>query len=258
MSWVIDAHQHLAAEPYYDSVEAYEVDLVKAAERLEIDRFCVSAVGPIHHNRTNEEVEALMKRRPDLVIGMAHFRLGVDPLGRVREFVDRGFKGLKFICPAIPYDAEEALAVYESARDRGLVTYFHTGFLGLGSGPEKTHSDWMRPGRLDIAARWLPDLKIVIAHLGSPWFDEAAALIKYHANVWTDLTGDPCGRDASFFRERLYIQLDLDKLVYGTDSLPPDGHIPYDRQHRLVDELGLTDAQVRAFRGGAMARLLGL
>ena len=41
---------------------------------------------------------------------------------------------------------------------------------------------------LDPVARSFPDLKMVIAHLGHPWFAETACVVRKHPNVYTDMS----------------------------------------------------------------------
>lgn len=47
----------------------------------------------------------------------------------------------------------------------------------------------MRPIYLDTIARAFPDLKIIGAHLGNPWYQEAAEVARWNPNVFFDLTG---------------------------------------------------------------------
>jgi predicted TIM-barrel fold metal-dependent hydrolase len=46
-----------------------------------------------------------------------------------------------------------------------------------------------RPILLDEIALRYPRLKIVIAHIGHPWFDEAIAVVRRHPHVYADISG---------------------------------------------------------------------
>ena len=46
-----------------------------------------------------------------------------------------------------------------------------------------------RPILLDEIALRYPQLKIVIAHIGHPWFDEAIAVVRRHPHVYADVSG---------------------------------------------------------------------
>ena len=46
-----------------------------------------------------------------------------------------------------------------------------------------------RPILLDEIALRYPKLKIVIAHVGHPWFDEAIAVVRRHPHVYADISG---------------------------------------------------------------------
>ena len=45
-----------------------------------------------------------------------------------------------------------------------------------------------RPILLDEIALRYPELKIVIAHMGHPWFDEAIAVVRRHPHVYADVS----------------------------------------------------------------------
>jgi uncharacterized protein len=46
-----------------------------------------------------------------------------------------------------------------------------------------------RPIVIDEIALRYPRLKIVIAHVGHPWFDEAIAVVRRHPYVYADISG---------------------------------------------------------------------
>ena len=54
-----------------------------------------------------------------------------------------------------------------------------------------------RPALLDEIALRYPDLKIVIAHIGHPWFDEAIAVVRRQPNVYADCRRSSAGGGCS-------------------------------------------------------------
>ena len=47
----------------------------------------------------------------------------------------------------------------------------------------------MRPAAVDLVARAFPDMKILMAHFGNPWWDEAWSILYCNPNVYADLSG---------------------------------------------------------------------
>lgn len=137
----------------------------------------------------NEKVAAFVADHSDRLIGFA----GVDPsspreatleLRRCRD--ELGLKGLA-IAPAAqdfhPCDSQ-AMLLYGEAAESGMPVIFHTGpFLA----PE-TKMEFARPMLLDAVARDIPNLKIVIAHMGWPWVDETLTMLAKHANVFAEIS----------------------------------------------------------------------
>jgi hypothetical protein len=57
---------------------------------------------------------------------------------------------------------------------------------------------------LDTLAREFPDLTLVGAHLGNPWYDEAAEAARWNPNLYFDMTGSTLvkkGANLAFFRQ---------------------------------------------------------
>jgi uncharacterized protein len=78
----------------------------------------------------------------------------------------------------------EFLAVCEALERLELPMLIHQGttFARAGSLLQA------RPALLDAIALRYPRLKIVIAHLGHPWFDEAIAVVRRHPCVYADVS----------------------------------------------------------------------
>lgn len=109
----------------------------------------------------------------------------------------RGAAGIKFICPMRSYGDNAYFPLYEVIRERRALAVFHTGYLSdklLKPGAVLGREDYvdithMRPAAVDRIARAFPDLKILMAHFGNPWWDEAWNTIHCFPNVYADLSG---------------------------------------------------------------------
>ncbi len=139
---------------------------------------------------SNDQVAAYVKSHPRRLIGFA----GIDPskpreaiaeLRRAREVL--AMPGLA-VAPAAqdfhPCDSR-AMSVYAEAARCGMPILFHT---GVQVSPA-TKLQYAQPVLLDEIARELPDLRIVIAHMGYPWIHETIVLLSKHANVYAEISG---------------------------------------------------------------------
>ncbi len=123
-------------------------------------------------------------------------------------------------------------------------------------------SSRMRPVYLDGPAREFPNLNFHIAHLGVPWHDEAAMMVRMLPNVTADITGrvwrDQKGVD--WFRNLLWFEDAWDKILFGTDCTRgvEEFEPQYNKQLYIVEGLGLDEATQRKFFGDNAARLLKL
>ena len=137
----------------------------------------------------NEIVAAFVKRFPERFIGFA----GVDPLGgrksvdelehAVKDLQLRGLKLLPAYSGCAPGD-RRVFPVYEAAQALGIqgVT-IHTGFAT--STTELGHD---RPDTIDDVAIQFPKLRLIIAHLGLLWANDALMLLMRQANIFADIS----------------------------------------------------------------------
>ena len=238
---------------------------------------------------TIAETAALAERVPDFYIPFAYFNVGYeDCVAGVREAAARGFKGVKFIYCAKPYDDDEYFPIYEAAAKANMVCLFHTGIVvgnakksGLHGvdfqGKWRVSSNYMRPMHLDRIARAFPDMPIVGAHLGAEsWYEEATSMFEWLANIYFDMSihqfhyvrknaseGEE-SRVIKFRIKELYDsgQFDLRRVLFGSDSVV--GNPSADPRSSLstlkfeLDGLGATDEEKEAVSWGTAARLLGI
>ncbi|MCH8241567.1 MAG: amidohydrolase, partial [Planctomycetes bacterium] len=126
---------------------------------------------------------------PDRLVGFA----GIDPsnpkeaveeMARARN--ELSLRGVT-VAPAAqnfhPSDSQ-AMVVYAEAAKLGLPILFDAGIY-LSSA---TKLEYARPVLLDEIARELPDLRMIIAHMGYPWTNETIVLLAKHPNVYAEIS----------------------------------------------------------------------
>ena len=279
---ILDVHVHYNGE-------AADADRFVAAWRdAGIEKAVVFAMTDADCSHASlEQVGALSERFGDFFIPFGYLTPGHhDCLGEVREAVSRGFRGLKFIFPAKPYDDDEYLPIYEEAAKAGMVCLFHTGLvIGTARADHRcdyqrkwrVSSNYMRPACLDRIARVFPEMTIIGAHIGGvAWYEEAAGVMMWNGNVYFDMSigqfhytrkNPPPGEDPRMIRPRLKElydsgQLKLDKILFGTDAMVGTGRATPDWALKTLrfelDGLGATEQEKEAVRWGTAARILGV
>lgn len=264
---VIDAHHHIPAQ----DPEGYVARLRAECVRLGIDRVVVCSAGPPDW-ASNEKIAELQAANADLLIGLGYLQLGAVTVKDVDRVYELGLKGLKFIWPLRDYDDDEFLPIYDRAAALGLPALFHLGIVARE--PNQRFRDVsmarMRPVFLDRIARRLPELQIIGAHFGNPWYDEAAELARMHPNVFFDLTGSSMKKKSpQYFAELLWWGRDeqygrmgdnhpYQKVLFGTDVGVEMMEDVLNDYRRLMDHLQMSDEFRALVMGGTAARIFGL
>lgn len=157
-----------------------------------------------------------------LPYGGIHPRYTKDPVAAVDRLIELGIRLFKIhpshmAFPANAYtEGLEALAqIYRRCEARGLPVMIHTGtsiFPGA-------RSKWGNPLEIDDVAIDFPDLRIVLAHGGRPfWMEEAFFVLRRHPNVWLDVSGIPPLKLLEYFPRLTEI---VTKVCWGTDWPSP-------------------------------------
>lgn len=255
---VIDMHHHLGETP-----EDWD-RLAAECRRLGIDRVVVFG--------NDANTAAALERHPDLVIGFGFFALGSDRPEKIGEYRRRGFRGVKFIKPAAAYDDRSFYPVYRAMSEAGLLGLFHLGIVARRPDDHLRDVDNSRhrPIYLDTIARAFPELTVIGAHLGNPWYEEAAMAARWNPNLYFDLSGSTLHcKSPRFLGDLLWWTPNSryrepngrhawEKIVFGSDvPVPEIGAVMADYR-RVMAELELPGALQGAVFGGTMARLLGL
>jgi uncharacterized protein len=261
--FIIDSHQH------YHPAPDYVTRLVKVyAERNAMA--CVLTPAP-----GLEVIRKAAAQHPDVII--PYGRISVDDpnvLAEIKMFADAGFKGIKMHTPKYNWDDFGYFPIYDKLQSLGLIALFHTGIVS-GSNtdePESSSMARMRPSFLHTIARSFPKLVIQGAHLGNPWYDEAAEVARWERNIYFDLTGSSLlkkAKNLAVFKEYLWWEgptahsssdavYAFEKLVFGTDEPPENLDACLTRYESMLAACGVPESSRRKIYGETLAKLLGI
>jgi len=257
---VIDSHVHFSPK------EDFLKRLLNECDRLGIDKVCL--IG-----KQGDIVKA-QKEAPDRILGLVWIRLGYDSTDIVEAVKAQGMNGLKIINPAYNYDDERAFPIYEKAVDVDVPILFHLGIVARNDAAEDIrdrHSNRMRPIYLDYIARIFPTLKIIGAHLGNPWYEEASMTGRWNSNIWYDLSGSTLKKKTpEFIRSLLWWDKPghpykahggkhpYDKIVFGTDVAVEWMADVMNDYKKLLDVLEAPDEYRRKIFGLTAAEIFGI
>lgn len=169
----------------------------------------------------NDYVADIVRRYPERIIGFA----GVDPrrgkegIVELQRCFDMGLRGLKLWTLTGFYpDDESYYPLYEKVAELGIPMLIHTG-----SGPPKTYLKFNKPLYVDKVAVDFPDIKIIMAHIGAPWVEEAVAIVIKNQNVYVDMSAwEPVVKAAPIALCQALTQIkmatgSLRQVLFGTD-----------------------------------------
>jgi len=229
----------------------------------------------------DDAVAEAMRKYPDFVVGLGTIsrRKPATP-EKIKEFIDRGFSGVKIIGMGKPYDSPELFPLYEAIEENRLPILFHTGYLATFMTPRSSRGAtdavesmlFMRPGTLDTLARAFPSLVMIAAHLGQPWCEEGCSVMWKHKNVYCDMSGGTVklrslsqmkqlfmrGSAGGHLRddgEELHTEM-VEKLVFGTDSPSPPSMLEF--YCNFFDKLGVDEDTRHKIMTGNAAGIFGI
>ncbi len=229
---------------------------------------------PMHPERCNEYVAAVVGSDPDRFIGFASVnpayrgaRAAVDELER--SILELGLSGVK-LYPMYQHwaanDRNLAFPIYEKALELGIPVMIHQ----AGSTRIDAELELARPAVLDDVGRVFRDLRVIVAHCGWPWVDEALFLLTKHPNFYAELSyliGSVTRRDLFLLLSRCEpMFVPLEKLFFGTDY-PGFLYDPMKLKDKLLsindeaDEVNLpqiAEMKLAGVVGDNFARLIGL
>ena len=152
---------------------------------------------------------------PDFYIPFASVNpvLDPDPAALVREYVERGARGLK-IYPSYQFfhpDDERHYPIWEACEDLRIPLLVHVGSSVIPG----TELEYCHPRHLAPLARDFPELPVVMAHGGrGHWYDECATLVAETGNAYIDVTGLVPNRLLQHFPDLPRL---ADRFLFGSD-----------------------------------------
>lgn len=261
--FVIDAHHHYNAAPDFIErlVKVYRARNAMACVLTPMSGF--------------EVVKKAAAQYPDVII--PYGQISVDnpkALAEIQQFAAAGFKGIKMYTPKYNWDDFGYFPLYDKMQSLQLVALFHTGIVSGNSGdePEPSSMARMRPSFLHTIARSFPKLVIQGAHLGNPWYDEAAEAARWEKNLYFDVTGSTLikkSKNLALFKEFLWWEgptahsspdavYAFEKVVFGTDEDPENLDACLARYEAMLNACHVPEASRRKIYGETMARILGI
>ncbi|MFX1366730.1 MAG: amidohydrolase family protein [Promethearchaeota archaeon] len=177
--------------------------------------------GKIGYKEFNDIVAGYVNDYPDRLIGFAAIdpRRGEAATQELERCVEElGFSGVKLWTLTGFYpDDPKFYPFYKRVEELGSVLLYHTGM-----GPSMTYLKYCRPEYVDTVAVDFPKIKIIMAHMGDPWINEAIAVATKNPNVYIDISAwEPVFKMAPFAFLQTLVQAKqscgIDKILFGSD-----------------------------------------
>jgi hypothetical protein len=209
-----------------------------------IDRAIVFTLGyaeTIGVDGNNETTAEAIRRYPDKLTGFAY----VDPrkpnaLERLMHAHERlGLKGVKYgpIYNGVPLDDPrmEPIFLYCAKNDLPLTMHMGTTYTRLYA------AELGRPLAVEEVALRHPDLKLIMAHMAHPWYEECVAIIRKQPNVYAEISAIYYRRWQFYNVMRTVEEYQaVDKVFFGSDFpfSTPDEAITMTRAVREIGGVG--------------------
>jgi predicted TIM-barrel fold metal-dependent hydrolase len=207
---------------------------------------------------------------PDFIIPVPWVDIDKITVGEINEILAGGAAGIKFIDPQFSYGDTRYDPFYAAISAKGKVAMFHTGYLGIGVFERARPTDitLMRPAAIDCMSRRHPDLKILMAHFGNPWWEEAWKIMWSVPNVYAELSGGTAYRRSirmwaeMFAPNGVLDEASLGKVLYASDVSvfrENEGFQPYfEFYDKLLDAVGASAQMREQVNRGNAIKLFGL
>lgn len=241
---VIDAHGHLGQNTSFPFVNSTPESLVKAMDRLGIDRVYVSSILAVFgmDRLGNDQVLDAVRCYPNRLCG--YMALNVGYADTILPEMDRcyaaGFRAVKIWSygarKGLPYDHPNYEIIFRFASERGLPILAHT----WGAELDQLKNAFKKYDRIN----W------ILAHTGSNDLPKYIRVANEYAHVFLETCLSSCPRGLI---EHLVSEVPLAKIIWGSDQLFMNA------AHQLGRVLfaKITPEQKRAIVGENAARVLG-
>ena len=260
-SFIIDAHVHYKATDEWEQsfLEVYKRHNAMACLMVRMDDL--------------DRGISFAKSNPERVIPYAMIDIdAASVLEDVRKVHAMGYKGLGefFARNEWNYDDPKYEPLWTLAEELGMPLAPHTGNLSNGMMAR------LRPAYLATIASKHPDLFIVGAHFGNPWYDEAGEAARRNRNLYFDLSGSSLIKkenDPGIWKQYLWwtpyvgkktahMPNDLvpafEKIVFASDEDPDALVENFRRFNKVLDANDVSDETRAKCYGLTMARIHGI
>jgi predicted TIM-barrel fold metal-dependent hydrolase len=266
---IFDVHVHFPRNwenPDEDPAPMLE-RLAEVASAAGVTRACLLTGG--RFGPPYERGMELASKYPDLFIPVAVIDPEeIDGAG-VQRLYDMGYRGLKLIGVARPYDTPDYFSAYARAEALDMPILFHLGVIGGGLDYSITHprreaaaaqiyqrmmamqdrlpprnvsAARMSPLHLDTIANRFPRLKVIGAHLGNQGnYQYTASVARWRHNVWFDMSGGETIERHAVEHGLIGREIGVEKLLFGSDCGMDDIRAHIDRFEAIFDLLELSD-----------------
>lgn len=253
---ILDMHAHIW-NTQFDDVDT----IVSEMDDVGLDQVCVLPIAPY---MTNEDIAAVVARKPDRFIGFASvvpFAATTsiprtDPVDALAQAVQElGLKGLKLhpLIQGFSMSDPGLAPVVQAAGELGIPVIFHTG-------PSYGRAGRSENGRielLDDLAIMCPNTVIIAGH-ASPLGD-APYIAHKHPNVYLETSlawSRYCSLIPGLARQAVDIA-GVEKIVFGSDfSLGKRERVT--DMIDVFDKAGLSESESELIYSGNAKRILGL
>ena len=180
-------------------------------------------------NKENQIVKDWEKLAPKIFIPFFNPPEKTIEKTKINEILDKAileqkYKGFKIMLPfREKYLNDEILySILEAAQEYNLLTLMHSGHAPPGT--RKNVLTYSNPIFIDEIINSFPKVKIILAHMGWPWVDNALALAVQYPNIHLDISNltymMPYRLKEFLLRAKDIIG--VDKLLFGSDTFVPE------------------------------------
>ena len=225
---IINVHTHIIKKPAEYGRDGKITDLIKDMKIGGVSKSLIISLWD-HTSDIDYSLKELFEIAKDERFGII-YTLNADKNLKLQlkdaeeYFKKRLIKGIKILLgyQQIMPDDSKLYPFYKLCIKYNYPVIFHAGDT-LGSRAKLVYS---HPLNIDSLAVDMPELKIIIAHLGNPWILDAAEVIYKNANVYGDISGlflDSQIKDPRYYRfmagkvNGLIAYAGGSKLLFGTD-----------------------------------------
>lgn len=238
---VWDINQHLGQETISDFIRVWgaSVESLRATPEIhekamyKVDKAIVLAFKSLflNINVPNEYVAKYVNKYPEKLIGFCCIDPNQpDATTELKKCVqDLHLRGLKISPVYQNFDpnSDKAFKLFEIAQELEIPVLIHQATTFIRRAP----LSYAYPSLLDNVATNFEDLKIILAHLGHPWEDEAIVLVRKHPNVYADLSAMTSRPFRLYHKLMTCIEYRItEKILFGSD-------FPFSTPEKTISDL---------------------